>query len=102
MRALDAFRAGLRAPLLVDGEIVALDEHGRPAGFQRLQGRIHLTGARDVEEIDRAQPVAFIAFDLLRDGDEDLRGLPLTERRARLEARLGPARTPTRCASASR
>ncbi len=77
---------GLTGPLLLDGEIVALDAKGRPAGFQRLQGRIHLTGARDVEQIDKAQPVALIAFDLLRDGDEDLRGLPLTERRARLEA----------------
>ena len=37
--------------------------------------------------IDKAQPVALIAFDLLRDGDEDVRGLPLTERRARLEQR---------------
>jgi bifunctional non-homologous end joining protein LigD len=96
VRALDAFRAALQAPLLIDGEIVALDEQGRPAGFQRLQGRIHLTGAREVEEIDRAQPVALIAFDLLRDGDEDLRGRPLTERRARLEARLGPATGPAR------
>jgi bifunctional non-homologous end joining protein LigD len=91
VRALDAFRATLEAPLLLDGEIAALDEHGRPAGFQRLQGRIHLTGAREVEEIDRARPVALIAFDLLRDGDEDLRGLPLAERRARLEAVLQPA-----------
>ena len=32
------------------------------------------------------QPAAFIAFDLLRDGDDDLRNLPLTERRKRLEA----------------
>jgi bifunctional non-homologous end joining protein LigD len=31
-----------------------------------------------------------IAFDLLRDGEEDLRGRPLTERRALLERRLGP------------
>ena len=89
-----AFRATLKAPLLIDGEIVALDEQGRPAGFQRLQGRIHLTGAREVEDIDRAQPVALIAFDLLRDGDEDLRGLPLTERRARLEALPGCGNTP--------
>jgi len=94
VRALDAFRATLDAPLLLDGEIVALDERGRPAGFQRLQGRIHLTGTREVEDIERAQPVALIAFDLLRDGDEDLRGLPLTERRARLQARLGPATIP--------
>lgn len=94
VRELEAFARTLAAPLLVDGEIVALDEHGRPAGFQRLQGRIHLAGARDVEQVDRAQPVAFIAFDLLRDGTDDLRGLPLTDRRARLEARLQGALSP--------
>jgi bifunctional non-homologous end joining protein LigD len=95
VRALDAFRAKLDAPLLLDGEIVALDEKGRPAGFQRLQGRIHLSTTRDVEQIDKAQPVALIVFDLLRDGDEDLRGLPLTERRARLEQRLGRGQSET-------
>jgi bifunctional non-homologous end joining protein LigD len=79
----------LEGPLLVDGEIVALDEQGRPAGFQRLQGRIHLTSARDVAQLERARPVAFIAFDLLRDGEEDVRGLSLPERRARLKRRLG-------------
>lgn len=95
VRALDAFRAKLDRPLLLDAEIVALDEKGRPAGFQRLQGRIHLTGAAEVQQIDRTQPVALIAFDLLRDGDEDIRGLPLTERRARLEQRLKGALSPT-------
>jgi bifunctional non-homologous end joining protein LigD len=88
VRALEAARKDLRGPLLIDAEIVALDEQGRPAGFQRLQGRIHLKESRDVEYIDKAQPVAMIAFDLLRDGDDDIRGLPLTERRARLEERL--------------
>ncbi|MEO8077948.1 MAG: DNA ligase D [Acidobacteriota bacterium] len=88
VRALTPVRASLERPLLIDGEIVALDEHGAPAGFQRLQGRIHLIGAREVEDIDKAQPVALIAFDLLRDGDDDLRGLPLTARRQRLEQRL--------------
>jgi bifunctional non-homologous end joining protein LigD len=43
-----------------------------------------------VAVVDKAQPVAMIAFDLLRDGDEDVRGLPLSDRRARLEQRLGP------------
>ena len=89
VRALEKLRTKLRANLLIDAEIVALDEKGRPAGFQRLQGRIHLRESRDVEQIDKAQPVAMIAFDLLRDGDEDIRGLPLTERRARLEERIG-------------
>lgn len=91
VKELEAFARTLEAPLLVDGEIVALDEKGRPAGFQRLQGRIHLTGAREVEQLERSQPVALIAFDLLRDGADDLRGLPLTERRARLEQRLDGA-----------
>jgi bifunctional non-homologous end joining protein LigD len=88
VRALEVARQQIQGPLLIDAEIVALDEQGRPAGFQRLQGRIHLKESRDVEYIDKAQPVAMIAFDLLRDGDDDIRGLPLTERRARLEDRL--------------
>jgi bifunctional non-homologous end joining protein LigD len=90
VRAIEPLRRSLRAPLLLDAEIVALDKKGDPAGFQRLQGRIHLTGAREVEQIDKAQPVALIAFDLLRDGDDDVRGLPLTQRRARLDAHIHP------------
>ena len=43
VRALDDVRRGLRAPVILDGEIVALDGRGEPAGFQQLQGRIHLT-----------------------------------------------------------
>ncbi len=57
--------------VVLDGEIVALDARGNPAGFQQLQRR----GGR----------VAFIAFDLLRQGAVDLRGRPLVERRAALE-----------------
>ena len=70
-------------------------------GFQRLQGRIHLSDAKDVERIDREQPVAFIAFDMLREGNDDLRGLPLVERRARLERLFGASKSGT-SASASR
>ena len=84
VRALDGVRRGLRAPVILDGEIVALDERGEPAGFQQLQGRIHLASGPG----GASQNVAFIAFDILRDGDADLVDLPLTERRARLEKRL--------------
>src|SRR5437016_8484453 len=31
-------------PVVLDGEIVALDARGHPTGFQHLQGRIHVTG----------------------------------------------------------
>lgn len=85
VQALQGAGARLKGPVILDGEIVALDERGRPAGFQRLQGRIHLIGARDVERVDRDQPVALVVFDLLQDGKDDLCRLPLTERRVRLE-----------------
>jgi len=85
VRALEAAARTLEAPVVLDGEIVALDERGRPAGFQRLQGRMHLKDARDAERAEAAQPAALIAFDLLREGKQDLTRLKLTERRARLE-----------------
>jgi len=85
-------------PLVLDGEIVALDPDGNPTGFQNLQGRIHL-GGRDSGETDgsrsrgsRKPPaiadsvrVAFIAFDILRDGTTDYRDRPLAARRTALE-----------------
>jgi bifunctional non-homologous end joining protein LigD len=88
-------KAGTTTPLLLDGEIVALLSDGRPGGFQRLQGRIHLSEEADVQRVEDVQPVALILFDLLRDGDDDVRGLPLLERRARLEDRLGRRLSPT-------
>ena len=67
-----------RQPLVLDGEIVALDAKGEPTGFQQLQGRIHLadalaTGAalpssRPSSPSSPRADVAFIAFDMLRDG----------------------------------
>jgi bifunctional non-homologous end joining protein LigD len=79
----------IRAPIVLDGEVVALDENGRPASFQRIQHRIHVTvpGFNSKKKIlsPEEQPVAFVAFDLLRDGDRDLRNLCLYERRELLE-----------------
>src|SRR5918993_4267301 len=59
VRALQPLARELKAPLFVDGEIVALDAQGNPAGFQKLQGRIHVRGGKDVERLDDAQPTAF-------------------------------------------
>ncbi len=87
--ALERVAKGLGAPLVLDGEIVAVDRaDGRPLGFQHVQGRIHLTTGSDIERAEREQPAALILFDLLRDGNEDLRGLPLAARRLRLQDRL--------------
>jgi bifunctional non-homologous end joining protein LigD len=89
VRALSVFARKLKADVLLDGEIVALDQHGEPTGFQRLQGRIHLASEREIGGREGTEPVAFVAFDVLRDGDLDVRALPLTARRARLERIFG-------------
>lgn len=69
---------------VVDGEIVALDASGRPS-FSRLQNRMHLTNAREIEREVVRTPVAYYLFDLLRLDGHDLTGIPLRERRALLE-----------------
>src|SRR5919106_2000283 len=94
--ALREWARHLARPVLIDGEIVALNERGDPTGFQNLQGRIHLKrGPQPNAPRGHDGPqIAFIAFDLLRDGDEDLRSLPLRERRARLESLLNGVRDP--------
>src|SRR5919106_1609603 len=56
VRALEPLARAQKKPLLIDGEIVALDAQGKPAGFQKLQGRIHVMGTSDVERLDRSQP----------------------------------------------
>jgi bifunctional non-homologous end joining protein LigD len=89
--ALERWGRARTTPIVLDGEIVALDAEGRPTVFQRLQDRIHLSGARDIVRRAAATPIAFVVFDLLRDGAEDLRALPLVERRRRLEAAIAPA-----------
>ena len=87
--AIATWLTKIKTPVVLDGEIVALDEEMRPAGFQRLQHRIHVTvpGFNSKKQIlpPDQQPAAFIAFDLLRDGNDDLRNLPLIERRKHLE-----------------
>jgi bifunctional non-homologous end joining protein LigD len=38
VRALGAWSQAVRAPIVIDGEIVALDRDGRPMGFQDRSG----------------------------------------------------------------
>jgi bifunctional non-homologous end joining protein LigD len=98
--ALEQWAAKRKAPapssLILDGEIVAVDADGRATGFQQLQGRIHLLDESAVPaKGSRARlTVAFIAFDILREDKTDLRGLPLTERRAALERVFGRTGSP--------
>ncbi len=79
---------------VLDGEIVALDEAGRPS-FQRLQPRMRLTNPRDIEGAAARIPIEGVFFDCLDLDGYDLRRLPLTTRKDYLRLLvppLGPVR----------
>ena len=67
------------ASAILDGEIVALDEHGAPS-FERLQQRMNLSGDADIARADAELPVLFFPFDLLYLDGFDLRLVPLADR----------------------
>ena len=64
---------------IIDGEVVALDHTGAP-DFAALQAAL---------SAGKTDALVFFAFDLLFAGDNDLRKLPFTERKARLKALVG-------------
>jgi bifunctional non-homologous end joining protein LigD len=82
--------------VVLDGEIVALDEQGKPE-FGLLQRRMHVASENAVRRLAKTLPVVFMIFDLLYLDGRATMDLPYTERRELLE-RLelsGPAwRTP--------
>ncbi|MCV2395290.1 ATP-dependent DNA ligase [Actinotalea sp. M2MS4P-6] len=95
---VDAIRRELPARCVVDGEIVIATPDASSLDFEALLQRIHPADSR-VRLLARETPAVLVAFDLLALGDDDLTGLPYTERRARLEASVpgtGPGvyRTP--------
>ncbi len=77
--------AGVREPLIFDGELLGWDwREGKALPFSALGQRI---GRKHVNNAMRRQvPVVFMAFDLLFQGGELLLPLHLRERRQRLEA----------------
>ena len=96
LKPLDRYFPDLAAPLraslpercVVDGEIVIVGPRG--LDFDALQIRLHPAASR-VERLARETPAGFVAFDLLAEGDSDLRSLPQAERRGRLEKALAAA-----------
>jgi bifunctional non-homologous end joining protein LigD len=70
---------------ILDGEVVALDKHGRPR-FQLLQARMGLTSAAAVRQRAAARPVDYVLFDLLHLDGHSTRELPYSERRELLQS----------------
>ncbi|MET0275284.1 MAG: ATP-dependent DNA ligase [Acidimicrobiia bacterium] len=84
-------RASLPDRCVIDGEIVIATDHG--LDFDLLSLRIHPAKSR-VAMLADEHPASFVGFDLLADGDDDLRALPFSERRARLERAFAHATPP--------
>jgi bifunctional non-homologous end joining protein LigD len=64
---------------IIDGEVVALDDRGLP-DFAALQAAL---------SEGKSERLIYFAFDLLFEGRDDLRGLPLVKRKSRLQELLG-------------
>jgi len=82
--------------IVLDGEVVALDDDGRPS-FERLQSRMHLASDSAVRRRMRDIPATYVIFDLLYLDGHMTMPLSYEERRELLEALEleGPAwRTP--------
>jgi bifunctional non-homologous end joining protein LigD len=82
--------------LVLDGEVVAFDDEGRPS-FERLQARMHLASDSAVKRRMRDTPVTYVIFDLLYLEGRSTMPLPYEDRRQLLDALEleGPAwRTP--------
>jgi ATP-dependent DNA ligase len=83
-----ALRDSIPARCVLDGEIVVIA--GERLDFDALQQRIHPADSR-VRLLAEQTPAAFVGFDLLAEGSENLMERPFRERRRRLAAALADA-----------
>ena len=88
---IEPIRIQLPARSVLDGEIVIAKEGC--LDFEALQLRIHPAASR-VNLLSRETPASIVLFDLLSEGDQDLRDIAFQERRSRLESLLSSAVPP--------
>ena len=88
---VDTLRAQLPRRCVLDGEIVIAKDGG--LDFDALQLRLHPAASR-VTLLSHETPASIVFFDLLCEGDRDLRGEPFQSRRQKLTALLSSAEPP--------
>ena len=71
--------------VILDGEVVALDEKGRPS-FEEIQQRMGLNSESEIRRKMKVVPVTYMIFDLLWQDGHSLMSLPYVERRRLLAA----------------
>jgi ATP-dependent DNA ligase len=96
---VETLRAQLPARCVLDGEIVIATETG--LDFDLLQLRIHPAASR-VKLLSQQTPASVVLFDLLCEGDRDLRGESFETRRRELERVLASALPPVHITPATR
>lgn len=87
----EILKAGLPGRCVLDGEIVIATGEG--LDFDALQLRLHPAASR-VKKLAAEMPSSIVFFDLLAEGDDDLRETPFADRRRRLERMLRKAKPP--------
>jgi ATP-dependent DNA ligase len=88
---LAPLRSALPPRCVLDGEIVIVKNHG--LDFEELQLRLHPAASR-VRLLSQQSPASVILFDVLAEGDRDLRAEPFKSRRGILEKLLSSAPAP--------
>jgi ATP-dependent DNA ligase len=88
---VETLRSQLPARCVLDGEIV-IAQNGA-LDFDSLQLRLHPAASR-VKLLSKQIPASMVFFDLLCDGERDLRGEPFRQRRQQLEFSLASLRPP--------
>jgi ATP-dependent DNA ligase len=88
---IETLRAQLPSRCALDGELVIANQGS--LDFDLLQLRLHPAASR-VKLLAQQTPASIVFFDLLCEGEQDLRGEPFRSRRERLEALLASAIAP--------
>jgi len=96
---IETLKNGLPDKCVLDGEIVIATDRG--LDFDALQLRIHPAASR-VKMLSQQTPASIVFFDLLCEGDNDLRHEPFERRRERLEHLLSSAVPPIHITPATR
>ncbi len=96
---IESLNSQLPARCVLDGEIVIAKDGG--LDFEALQLRLHPAASR-VKLLSKQIPASVVFFDLLCEGDHDLRSEPFQNRRRRLEALLASVAPPIHLTPATR
>jgi ATP-dependent DNA ligase len=88
---LDVLSKQLPAYCVLDSEIVIAKDGA--LDFEALQLRIHPAASR-IKLLSQEIPASIVFFDLLSEGDRDLRAVPFEKRRRKLESLLSSAAAP--------